>query len=144
MSGKPNKDEGAPEFLDRLAGFLWQDQEGETTEDICRELREEGLDPEGLQAKVRNLIAKAQEERRLSWMRTAERERQQALARLHQVDLSSLDRRQLLARIRNSGQIAARGLDTPLEEMNESELRAICEEIEWTALLDEDTPPQDH
>ena len=143
MSGKPKKDEGAPEFLDRLADFLWGDQEGETTEDVCRELREEGLDPEGFQARIRNLVAQAKDERRLSWMHVAEREREAALARLSRVDLASLDRGELLRRIAESGQIAARGLDTPLEEMDDSELRAICEEIEWASNLDGNASTQE-
>ncbi len=143
MSGKPNNNESASEFLDRLAGFLWQEREGETTEDICRELREEGLDPERMQARVRGLIARVSEDRRLAWMATAKQEIQKAQARRNRVDLSGLDRAQLLSRIRSSGQIAARGLDTPLEEMGEAELRELCEEVEWASNLDEEAPSSD-
>ncbi|NMA26134.1 MAG: hypothetical protein GX934_00015 [Burkholderiales bacterium] len=143
MSGKPNHNESASEFLDRLAGFLWQEREGETTEDICRELREEGLDPERMQARVRGLIARVSEERRLAWMATAKQEIRQAQARRNRLDLSSLDRTQLLSRIQASGQIAARGLDTSLEEMGEAELRELCEEIEWATNLDEEAPSSD-
>jgi len=143
MSGKPNNSESASEFLDRLAGFLWQEREGETTEDICRELREEGLDPERMQARVRGLIARVSEERRLAWMATAKQEIQEAQARRNRVDLSGLDRAQLLSRLRSSGQIAARGLDTPLEEMAEAELRELCEEVEWASNLDEEAPSSD-
>ena len=143
MSGKPNNSESASEFLDRLAGFLWQEREGETTEDICRELREEGLDPERMQARVRGLIARVSEERRLAWMATAKQEIQEAQARRNRVDLSGLDRAQLLSRLRSSGQIAARGLDTPLEEMGEAELLELCEEVEWATNLDEEAPSSD-
>ena len=41
------------------------------------------------------------------------------------------------------GQIAARGLDTPLEEMAEAELRELCEEVEWASNLDEEAPSSD-
>mgnify|MGYP007112985716 CR=1 FL=1 len=41
------------------------------------------------------------------------------------------------------GQIAARGLDTPLEEMAEAELRELCEEVEWATNLDEEAPSSD-
>ncbi len=58
-----DNNESASEFLDRLAGFLWQEREGETTEDICRELREEGLDPERMQRRVRELIERIAAER---------------------------------------------------------------------------------
>ena len=143
MSGKPNNNESASEFLDRLAGFLWQEREGETTEDICRELREEGLDPERMQARVRQLIARVSEERRLAWMATAKQEIQEAQARRNRVDLSGLDRAQLLSRLRSFGQIAARGLDTPLEEMGEAELLELCEEVEWATNLDEEAPSSD-
>lgn len=143
MSGNPNSKESTSEFLDRLAGFLWQEQEGETTEDICRELREEGLEPERTQARVREMIARVSEERRLSWMATAAEELQQARARRSRIDLSGLDRGQLLSRIQAAGQIAARGLDTPLEEMSEAELRELCEEVEWATNPDEEPPSSD-
>lgn len=51
------------EFLDRLFSFLYGEQDGETTEDICSELRREGLDPERTQARVRALIARCTEQR---------------------------------------------------------------------------------
>jgi len=36
-----------------------------------------------------------------------------------------------------------RGLDTPLEEMGEAELRDLCEEVEWATNLDEEAPSSD-
>ncbi len=96
-----------------------------------------------MQARVRGLIARVSEDRRLAWMATAKQEIQKAQARRNRVDLSGLDRAQLLSRIRSSGQIAARGLDTPLEEMGEAELRDLCEEVEWATNLDEEAPSSD-
>ena len=79
----------------------------------------------------------------IGYQRARSSEIQEAQARRNRVDLSGLDRAQLLSRLRSSGQIAARGLDTPLEEMAEAELRELCEEVEWATNLDEEAPSSD-
>lgn len=127
----------ASKFLSNLADMLWQPNPGETTEDICRELRAEGLEPDSLLARVRNLVAEVSDERRLAWMKNAEEERQRALLRLADLTIEHKSRADILVDLGNKKQLAARNLETPLEEMSDEQLRLLYEETKLAEALDE-------
>lgn len=133
--------DSAKKILDRLADFLWEEREGETTDDICGRLREDGIDPNRLQGRVGQLLERISEERRLQWMKAAREERERELSRLERIPIPSRNRQQIIAELKQRKQVAARNLDTTLEDMSDEQLRELYQETVWADRLGQDDEP---
>ena len=131
------------EFLDRLGEFFMERPE-ETTEELRARLRDQGVDPDQVIARVRQLVDAKAKEARLAWREKAQQERFAASQLLEGVRLSGKwTREQLIERIReflaaSAGATLANAQAhfRNFERLTDNDLRSLIEDFERTAALE--------
>lgn len=132
------------EFLDKTTEFLTKEDDRDLAE-IKKDLLAEGIDPERMIQRVRQLVAQKFEEHRLAWRNKARKERLAALQQVQNVkpDLTSLEivRNKINALLRlPHGEKAELQLQTyhrKLETVTENDLKGILKDLECLKLLDD-------
>jgi len=132
------------EFLDRLGEFFMERPE-ETTEELRARLRNQGVDPDHVVARVRQLVDAKAKESRLAWREKARHERLAASQRLESMHLpGQWTREQLIecARAFLVGPAGARLAHAQahfrnFERLTDNDLRTLVEDFERTAVLEE-------
>ncbi len=127
----------ASEFLDRLSEFL-TDRPEESAEELRERLRNEGVDPDRVTERIRQLVATRSKEIRLGWQEKARQEREAAAERLKDVrGVGGQSRREIIERIRAmlTGQAGPRpalgqAYFRKIEEMTENDLRSLLDDLE--------------
>lgn len=127
------------EFLDRLGEFLMERPE-ESVEDLRARLRDEGVDPDQVVARVRQFVDSKLKESRLAWREKARQARLGIAERLADVRLAGQwTREQMLARVRDllaGSQAPAYAHFRNFEGMTDDDLRSLLEDFERMAELE--------
>ena len=138
------------EFLDKTTEFLTEEDDRDL-EEIKKDLLAEGIDPERIIQRVRQLVAQRFEEHRLAWRSKAREERLAALQQVQNVkpDLTSLEivRNKIneLLRLPHGGKAESQ-LQTyhrKLETVTENDLKGILKDLECLKLLDDSSSKTD-
>lgn len=131
-------------FIESLTEFM-SDEAGLSDEDIASELRELGIDPEGLEKKVEEIVAKASEQRRLAWREKAKQRRAEIDKMLGQGQQRSPSSADLKTKIREilegsfgkGARSFAEAYFRKKERVSEGDLASLLDDLEKLGLLEE-------
>ncbi|MGA2223912.1 MAG: hypothetical protein ABSH41_05660 [Syntrophobacteraceae bacterium] len=94
-----NKTKDARDFFDTLEEFLGHTAD-QSTEELARELQEDGVDTAKLVGQVRSIVSSKLDEVRLGWQKEAEEKRKNALVALAATKITeALSKDEIIARI---------------------------------------------
>jgi len=135
------EDKSKKGFLECFLDFL-ADPEGLSHEDLCADLREQGIDVEELEKRGTEIVRKGSETRRLSWQKQA-RKRMAMIEKVldsRRHDKSAINLGERIKKVLNGsyGQGALSYAETyfrKLETISEKDLESVLEDLESLDLL---------
>ncbi len=139
MNNDKKKGKYMASIFDNLIDFLG-DSEGQSSEEICDELKAEGIDIDNIVMKVDSLVASKIEESERGWINESHKQLERELAMLKSIDIKIPSYEELKEKIRQltSQDSNAYAYFSNFKDLSEDDLRALYVDFQKLKAIDEE------